>query len=192
MSAARPEEPSGDGPSPASGSLTERAFDQASVPWMLCAPDGRLLRINDAMTELAGLAETELHGRLPTALQRGDNGPINLVDSSVFEESTRLIREVGATGIPQTLETYVRAPGESETQAWQVRYTPVRGADGQLEAVALTAVDFTEQFAARQRLSLLNAATSGIGASLDVTRTAQDLVDVTVPVFADFVSVDLL
>jgi serine phosphatase RsbU (regulator of sigma subunit)/anti-sigma regulatory factor (Ser/Thr protein kinase) len=191
MSAVRPEEPPGDGPS-WPGSLSERAFEQSPVPWMLCAPDGRLLRINAAMTELTGLGPGELRGRLPTELQEGDEGAINLVDSSVFEESTRLIRVVGATGVPQTLETYVRGPGEPGTQAWEVRYTPVWGADGRLEAVALTAVDFTEQFAARQRLGLLNAATAGIGASLDVTRTARDLVDVTVPVFADFVSVDLL
>ncbi|WP_052434738.1 SpoIIE family protein phosphatase [Streptacidiphilus melanogenes] len=191
MSAARSEEPPGDGPSWA-GSLSERAFEQSPVPWMLCAPDGRLLRINEAMKELAGLWEGELRGRLPTELGQDDDAPINRVDSSVFEESTRLIREVGSTGLPQTMETYVRVPGELETRAWEVRYTPVRGADGELEAVALTAVDFTEQFAARQRLGLLNAATAGIGASLDVTRTARDLVDVSVPVFADFVAVDLL
>ncbi|WP_042425905.1 SpoIIE family protein phosphatase [Streptacidiphilus anmyonensis] len=191
MSAARSEEPPGDGPS-WPGSLSERAFEQSPVPWMLCAPDGRLLRINEAMKELAGLWDRELSGRFPTELAQGDDAPIDRVDSSVFEESTRLIREVASTGVPQTLETYVRAPGEVETRAWEVRYTPVRGADGGLEAVAITAVNFTEQFAARQRLGLLNAATTGIGASLDVTRTARDLVDVTVPVFADFVSVDLL
>ncbi|MEY9877005.1 serine phosphatase RsbU (regulator of sigma subunit)/anti-sigma regulatory factor (Ser/Thr protein kinase) [Streptacidiphilus sp. MAP12-33] len=192
MSAARPEQAPGDGPPPDPGSLTERAFAQSPVPWMLCAPDGRLLRMNDAMAQLAGLTESQLRGRLPTELKQGHNGAINLVDSSVFEESTRLIQEVGATGIPQTLETYVQSGGELAPQAWEVRYTPVHGPDGSLQAVSLTAVDFTEQFVARQRLGLLNAATAGIGASLDVTRTAQDLVDVTVPGFADFVSVDLL
>ncbi|SEM42636.1 SpoIIE family protein phosphatase [Streptacidiphilus jiangxiensis] len=192
MSAARPEQAPGEGPPPEPGSLTERAFEQSPVPWMLCAPDGRLLRLNQAMAELAELTEAQLVGRLPTELQQGHNGAINLVDSSVFEESTRLIQEVAATGTPRTLETYVQAPAGLEAQAWEVRYSPVHGAGGALEAVAVTAVDFTEQFVARQRLGLLNAAAAGIGASLDVTRTAQDLVDVTVPGFADFVSVDLL
>ncbi|MFF5187709.1 SpoIIE family protein phosphatase [Streptomyces sp. NPDC000345] len=45
--------------------------------------------------------------------------------------------------------------------------------------------------AARERLDLLYAAGVGIGTSLDVTRTAQELTELAVPRFADFVTVDL-
>ncbi|MFC9324348.1 SpoIIE family protein phosphatase [Kitasatospora sp. NPDC057015] len=46
--------------------------------------------------------------------------------------------------------------------------------------------------AARQRLALLNEASTRIGTTLDVQRTAQELVEVVIPRFADFVTVDLL
>ncbi|MGW2649676.1 SpoIIE family protein phosphatase [Streptomyces sp. NPDC001393] len=45
---------------------------------------------------------------------------------------------------------------------------------------------------ARERLQLLYQAGVGIGTTLDVGRTAQELADVTVPQFADLVTVDLL
>jgi serine phosphatase RsbU (regulator of sigma subunit)/anti-sigma regulatory factor (Ser/Thr protein kinase) len=45
---------------------------------------------------------------------------------------------------------------------------------------------------ARARLDLLSDASTCIGSTLDVTRTAQELTDVAVPQFSDFVSVDLL
>ncbi|MFC4332882.1 SpoIIE family protein phosphatase [Streptomyces andamanensis] len=44
---------------------------------------------------------------------------------------------------------------------------------------------------ARERLSLLYDAGLGVGTTLDVTRTAEELVRVAVPRFADFVTVDL-
>ena len=43
----------------------------------------------------------------------------------------------------------------------------------------------------RQRLELLYDATGGIGTTLDVTRTAEELAQVAVPRFADYVTVDL-
>jgi len=45
--------------------------------------------------------------------------------------------------------------------------------------------------AARERLDILYDATMGIGTSLDVTRTAEELAELAVPRFADFVTVDL-
>ncbi|MGV9899827.1 ATP-binding SpoIIE family protein phosphatase, partial [Streptomyces tendae] len=44
---------------------------------------------------------------------------------------------------------------------------------------------------ARERLDILYAAGVGIGTSLDVTRTAQELGELAVPRFADYVTVDL-
>ncbi|MFF8974478.1 SpoIIE family protein phosphatase [Streptomyces sp. NPDC014995] len=45
--------------------------------------------------------------------------------------------------------------------------------------------------AARERLDMLYAAGVGIGTSLDVTRTAEELAELAVPRFADFLTVDL-
>ena len=46
--------------------------------------------------------------------------------------------------------------------------------------------------AAQARLALLNEASTRIGTTLDLQRTAQELIDVVIPRFADFVTVDLL
>ncbi|PYC68433.1 histidine kinase [Streptomyces tateyamensis] len=49
-----------------------------------------------------------------------------------------------------------------------------------------------EAHAATGRLALLNEAGGRIGTTLDLPRTAEELVDVVIPRFADFVTVDLL
>lgn len=66
------------------------------------------------------------------------------------------------------------------------------------EGAAVTIRDSTEMRvlsaradAAHRRLKLLYDAGTGIGTTLDVERTAQELADVAVPRFADFVTVDL-
>ncbi|MBV6698184.1 SpoIIE family protein phosphatase [Kitasatospora aureofaciens] len=48
-----------------------------------------------------------------------------------------------------------------------------------------------EARAAQQRLSLLNEASKRIGTTLDLHRTARELVEMVIPRFADFVTVDL-
>ncbi len=45
---------------------------------------------------------------------------------------------------------------------------------------------------AREQLALINEASTRIGSTLDLQRTAQELVEVVIPRFADFVTVDLL
>ena len=54
------------------------------------------------------------------------------------------------------------------------------------------AFDTTEQYAARQRLVLINHAGARIGTTLDVTRTAQELADIAVTGLADFAGINLL
>ena len=49
-----------------------------------------------------------------------------------------------------------------------------------------------EANAAQERLALLNEASTRIGTTLDLQRTAEELVEVVLPRFADFVTVDLL
>ncbi|MFE2549865.1 SpoIIE family protein phosphatase [Streptomyces sp. NPDC059355] len=69
---------------------------------------------------------------------------------------------------------------------------------GRPEGTAVTIRDSTEMQvlstraeAARKRLRLLYDAGVGVGTTLDVQQTAQELADVAVPRFADFVTVDL-
>ncbi|GAB7106420.1 SpoIIE family protein phosphatase/ATP-binding protein [Streptomyces phaeofaciens JCM 4814] len=78
-----------------------------------------------------------------------------------------------------------------------VNQRPTDLADGPAGSVA-TLRDSTElralsgrAEAARERLDLLYAAGVGVGTSLDVTRTAEELTELAVPRFADFATVDL-
>ena len=71
--------------------------------------------------------------------------------------------------------------------------------DGRPAGLVATLRDATELRAlagraeeAHGRLLLLNEASTHIGSTLDIVRTAQELTEVAVPRFADFVSVDLL
>ncbi|MFI7698026.1 SpoIIE family protein phosphatase [Nonomuraea sp. NPDC049480] len=81
-----------------------------------------------------------------------------------------------------TEETTARDPGEAAAVT--------SGSEGWLLLVGEPGVG---QLAlrARQRLELLYDASVCIGSTLDVTRTAEELADVVVPRFADFVTVDL-
>ncbi|MGW3953110.1 HAD-IA family hydrolase [Streptomyces sp. NPDC004752] len=80
------------------------------------------------------------------------------------------------TGLPMALARLTNRPAPAATR--------VRG-------MSTAAVDITGQYRARQRLSIVNAASARIGSTLDVTRTAQELADVATERFADFVGVDL-
>ena len=51
--------------------------------------------------------------------------------------------------------------------------------------------DMTEHRLARKRLALINEASKRIGSTLDMTRTAEELVEVAVPQFADAVMIDI-
>ncbi|MFF4470058.1 SpoIIE family protein phosphatase [Streptomyces sp. NPDC001599] len=113
-------------------------------------------------------------------------------------------RHVGALGLPSDLAELL-ASGQAATDevhlvkdrllAINQRPTDVRG--GPAGSVA-TLRDSTELRAlsgraetARERLDILYAAGVGIGTSLDVTRTAEELGELAVPRFADYVTVDL-
>ncbi|MFF7160644.1 SpoIIE family protein phosphatase [Streptomyces sp. NPDC008086] len=65
-----------------------------------------------------------------------------------------------------------------------------QGAEGRLLLVGEPGVGRLAVLA-RRRLELLHDASVRIGTTLDVTRTAEELAEVTVPRFADFVAVDL-
>ncbi|MEU5540411.1 SpoIIE family protein phosphatase [Streptomyces sp. NPDC020362] len=68
---------------------------------------------------------------------------------------------------------------------------PLRNVEGKTLGVCHTAVDFTAQDRARERLALVNEASQRIGTTLDLDRTVQELAEVLVPQLADFVAIDL-
>ncbi|MFD2684151.1 SpoIIE family protein phosphatase [Streptomyces phyllanthi] len=142
----------------------------------------RLRGINDVMADAVGIPEENLRGLHMSEIVGGRQG----------EKLEEHLREVLTSGRRKDVQTFLQAADEDSAHAWSARIAPLADADGQPIGICVTGHDITEQYRARQRLQLVNEASIRIGTTLDVTRTAQELADVCVPVLADFVSVDLM
>ncbi|MFJ4985217.1 SpoIIE family protein phosphatase [Streptomyces sp. NPDC088732] len=142
---------------------------------LIVAADGRLLLVNDEAARLLHLpADTE--GRYVTELADLEPAMVELLVSR---------REA----------TDEFLPAGDRLLAVNQR---LNHADGVLSGSVVTLRDSTELQAlagraevARERLKLLYDAGLGIGTTLDVVRTAEELAEVAVPRFADYVTVDL-
>ncbi|WP_229873756.1 SpoIIE family protein phosphatase/ATP-binding protein [Streptomyces cirratus] len=136
---------------------------------------GRLLLANDEATRLLRLppdAEGQLVGELPGL----DRQLVELLRSG--REATDEMHEAGDRLLVIN-QRPTRLRGRSEGTSVTIRdSTEIR--------VLSTRAD-----AARRRLKLLYDAGVGVGTTLDVEHTAQELADVAVPRFADFVTIDL-
>ncbi|WP_217548370.1 SpoIIE family protein phosphatase [Streptomyces sp. GbtcB6] len=163
--------------------LAGQAFQQASMSMSVFDVRQRYLRSNDAACHVMGVPEEALLGR----------HFLDTVEEAPHSEGfLRHLRQVVETGRPVRYETFTGAPVLNRDHAWSIEMWPLRDPAGELTAVALAAFDSTEQYQARLRLALLNEAATAIGTTLDVVRTAEELVELLVPRYADFASVDLL
>lgn len=109
-----------------------------------------------------------------------------------FEGLGDAVQRVLRTGETMPYEAWLHAPGEPREHAWLVSLSPLKDNAGRIRGLCLAAMDSTEQFLARRRLSVLNESSVRIGSTLDVARTAEELAEVYTAHFADFALVDLL
>ncbi|GAB1333714.1 SpoIIE family protein phosphatase [Streptomyces sp. E-15] len=163
--------------------LAAQAFEQASMSMSVFDLQQRYLRLNDAACKVMGASEADLAGR---------RFPDTVGDADYYQGFLRHLREVAETGRPVRYESFAGAPTLHRDHLWSIEMWPLRAGSGELTAVGIAAFDNTEQYWARRRLALLNEASAGIGTTLDVVRTAEELVELLVPRYADFASVDLL
>jgi GAF domain-containing protein/anti-sigma regulatory factor (Ser/Thr protein kinase) len=107
--------------------------------------------------------------------------------------------EAAATAMEQVLDTGVPvidreyqwiAPGQQQERVFASSYFRLDGEDGRPLGVCAMSVDISSSWA-RERLAILSEAGTRIGTTLDVMNTAQELADVSVPLLADYVTVDL-
>ncbi|MGW3653449.1 SpoIIE family protein phosphatase [Streptomyces sp. NPDC000878] len=162
-----------------------RAIRQASVAMSSFDTDQRYLWLNDAACGLMKAEEQALVGQF--------YADVNFVPDDRISEGFLLnLREVTRTGVPVRYETFGINADDGREYAWSLEMWPVRDDLGAVTSVGIAAFDSSEEHWARRRLALLNEAATAIGTTLDVVRTAEELVEVAVPRFADFVSVDLL
>ncbi|MBL1082628.1 SpoIIE family protein phosphatase [Streptomyces actinomycinicus] len=168
---------------PSGTALAAQAFQQASMSMSVFDLQQRYLRLNDAACAVMGVAEEALTGRF---------FPETVADVEYNRGFQHHLREVAETGRPVRYESFAGSPTLNREHHWSIEMWPLRAESGEQTAVAMAAFDNTEQYWARRRLALLNEAATNIGTTLDVVRTAEELVELLVPRYADFASVDLL
>lgn len=175
------------GPDEDSGGLDQAVLDavftQSSVGLHVLDPDLRVLRVNTVAVGMRGLPEDRILGRPVTEAYERYSPDI----------TESVLREVLATGRPRR-GVLVRGRPPTDPHREHVFSTSayrIQDRSGRPLGVVATAVDVTEREGAQSRLRLLHAAHERIGRSLDVLRTARELVDVTVPAFAGSVLVAL-
>jgi PAS domain S-box-containing protein len=165
-------------------------FEQS--PAGLAVFDSRLryLAVNPALAHISGLPpERHIGRRIPELLP-------DLSDE--LEGALRRVLETGTTLVGLLLTGTTPAdPGRQHT--WEASVFRLGSGDGHPLSVSVVLTDVTSREAARMlaeaaqsRLALVNEATGRIGTTLELNRTAAELVDVAVPRFADLATVDLL
>jgi GAF domain-containing protein len=113
------------------------------------------------------------------------------MDTGSIEQS---LRRVLATGEPVAdLEVGSRAGSDPGGERfWSCVQFRIDGPDGKPAGVAHVMREVTERAHNQRRLALADEASARIGTTLDITRTAGELLDVAIPRLADVGSVDLL
>ncbi|MFE5881630.1 SpoIIE family protein phosphatase [Streptomyces hydrogenans] len=185
-----------EGAAPARGvaaSVLDRAvldtvFRQASVGLHVLDRDLRLVRVTGAVLATRGVAAEDVLGRPATEAYRVFGVEVNEDVLREVLDGGPPMRDVLVRGRPP-----VEAGGE---RVYSVSVYPLRpmgpeGADRPPIGLVATVTDVTERIRAQQRLGLLYEARERIGRTLDVERTAGELVEVTVPGFARSVVVAL-
>ncbi|WP_239406017.1 SpoIIE family protein phosphatase [Frankia sp. Cj3] len=162
--------------------IVEWGFRQAELFIVIYDSQTRFWRLSAGAKSMLGLDETDLRGRPFMEALRNPS----------YEGFAEQLRQVVETGRSVVYENYVRVPSEPRDHAWATSMSPIKAPDGRVLGVFAAAFDVSEQYWARQRLALLDDASSRIGSTLDVTRTAQELADMAIPTLADWASVDLL
>ncbi|MCD9874733.1 SpoIIE family protein phosphatase [Streptomyces guryensis] len=169
--------------------IADRAFEQSPFALGVYDTELRFLWINASSGRVIAHSEEQVLGKKYRDL-------FPEFDRTLFPERddkpyTDALAEVARTGEPTRLITVFRPLGSNYANAWATSIWPVRDAEGRVRAVANWGFDMSAEYWARQRLLILNKASGGIGRTLDVIGTAQELAGTPVPGFADLVTVDL-
>jgi hypothetical protein len=113
------------------------------------------------------------------------------LDVDLMEQS---LRRVLSTGKPVVdLEVSGRASGDlSGERFWSCVQFRIEGPDGKAIGLAQLMRDVTERAQNEHRLAIADEASTRVGTTLDITQTAEELLDVAIPRLADVGAVDLL
>jgi Stage II sporulation protein E (SpoIIE)/PAS fold/GAF domain len=146
--------------------------------------DLRIAWANQAAGRLGdGMPATAWAGRrLGELLPDMNTGPV--------EQSLQRVLVTGEPVADLEVRSHVGDPGEE--RCWSCTQFPVTRADGQAAGVTILLREVTEQARNQRRLALADEASARIGTTLDITRTAEELLEVAIPRLADAGGVNLL
>ncbi|MEU3516165.1 SpoIIE family protein phosphatase [Streptomyces sp. NPDC006654] len=167
-------------PPTAGQELGEWAFHQSPCVAAVFDAGLRLVRASAGMQRALSLAEGTMRG-------------LRLTDIAPYEgsaEAEARMRRILDGCAPQ--DVHLHLDPADPARDWHARIVPLTDPGGRVRAVALTAHSDPSERLVRQRMLLLSDAGTRIGTTPDVQRTARELADVAVPVFADVCAVDLL
>ncbi|MFE5733258.1 SpoIIE family protein phosphatase [Streptomyces sp. NPDC056528] len=152
-------------------------FEQYPTPIALLDGESRYRLLNGAAERVLGRPGNRLIGRYAGAdASHADSGTIG-----------RVLRQVRETG-ESVLGLPVRGrplSGPDADRMWSLSAFRLTDPADRLLGMGQAYVDITDGYRAERRLELLTRAGAGIGATLDVARTAQELADVLVPALGD-------
>ncbi|MEU1628175.1 SpoIIE family protein phosphatase [Streptomyces sp. NPDC020096] len=159
-------------------------FSQSPVAVAVYDTDLRCIRQNAAMSRLLGAPPADGRGQRLSEMLYGP-------DATAWE---RCMRHVLATGeaVPGREIRGRTAADPGHDRVFATTAAPLHDEQGHVLGVCTTVDDVTEQHRAQERLALLNEASTRIGTTLDLMRTAQELADTAVPRLCDWITVDLL
>ncbi|MCK1818828.1 SpoIIE family protein phosphatase [Streptomyces sp. XM83C] len=171
--------------------LCERLINQSPIGLALLDPDLRYVLVNPALERIDGIpAEDHVGRHLRETMPFPD---VDTVESA--------LRQVLATGTPLLDQYHVgrsRSDPEQE-RAWSLSFYRLEDPAGRVLGAATSVVDVTERHRvaaeadrARRRLALIADASTRVGTTLEVERTAAELADITSRELADVVAVDIL
>ncbi|MED7826884.1 PAS domain S-box protein, partial [Streptomyces chiangmaiensis] len=142
----------------------------------------RCTYVNDVAESYDGLRRDRRLGRRFTEVLPGDHG-------ETIEAVMRQVLQSGATKVHE-YRTWLPTSQGPEHQ-FAASFQCLQGADGESLGVCVIGADVTASWQARERLAVLSQASARLGSTLDVMQASQELADLSVPLLADFVAVDL-
>lgn len=166
----------------AAGAALRALLTHSVLGFAVWDTDLRCIWSNDALERYDGIARDQRLGRRPRASLTGD--------AVEFEAVAQRVLDTGecVTGREYRVPA---VPGRRRYGAFSASFVRLDDADGRPLGVCMVLVVVKDRRWPGDRLAVVSEAGTRIGTTLDVMRTAQELADFTVPLIADYVTVDL-
>ncbi|MGW2962431.1 SpoIIE family protein phosphatase [Streptomyces sp. NPDC001220] len=171
--------------------LSERIVKQSPIGLAVLDTKLRFVSVNPALERINGVPAEEHVGRTLREV-------VPHMDADALESAYLRVLRTGEPVIDQSAVGSTPADPDEE-HIWSLSVYRLEDALDNVLGVATSVVDITEPYRAgveaenaRRRLAVIADASTRIGTTLDLERTAAELADVAVPELADVAVVDLL